>query len=407
MSETILNTRIRLKYDTHENWTKNNPVLMSGELAIVLIPAEAGVIQQEPAVLMKVGDGTSDYKSLPFSSARSADIYNWAKAATKPTYTANEIGGLKDYISGQVNDTDTQYKLEQDATNPHILKFSSKPLGGSWTVVATLTTPDTVYNDTALKNRVSAVEALIGSTAVATQIANAIAALNLDKTYEAKGSAAAVKAELDTLSAKIGNVTSGSTLSGLVSANKAAIDALNGTGTGSVDKKVADAVAAIVADAPEAYNTLKEISDWITTHSSDASGMNTRITTNTSDLDALKKLVGTLPSGAASSTIVGYINEMISASGHQANVIESIKVNGASLTPDSKKSVNITVPTGALANKSKVAKSDLDTNLTAELNKKVNGDDLSQIAMTGNVNDLVQTTGSVLIFNCGSASTVL
>ena len=45
-----------------------------------------------------------------------------------------------------------------------------------WTVEATITTVDTEYDDTALAGRVTALETLVGSTAVVTQIANAIAA---------------------------------------------------------------------------------------------------------------------------------------------------------------------------------------------------------------------------------------
>lgn len=96
-----------------------------------------------------------------------------------------------------------------------------------------------------------------------------------------------------------------------VAANTAAIGTLNGTGEGSVKKAVADAVASIVADAPEAYDTLKEISDWISTHASDAAGMNSQINTNKTDIDNLKKLIGTLPESATSTTIVGYIAEYV------------------------------------------------------------------------------------------------
>lgn len=48
-----------------------------------------------------------------------------------------------------------------------------------------------------------------------------------------------------------------------VAANKTAIDTLNGTGDGSVDKKVATAIAGVVANAPEKFDTLKEVADWI------------------------------------------------------------------------------------------------------------------------------------------------
>lgn len=97
-----------------------------------------------------------------------------------------------------------------------------------------------------------------------------------------------------------------------IAASEDALTNLIGTGEGSVDKKVADAVAAIIADAPEAYDTLKEISDWISTHSSDASAMNTQITANKTDIAELKKLVTQLPEGTEATTIVEYISEKIS-----------------------------------------------------------------------------------------------
>lgn len=98
---------------------------------------------------------------------------------------------------------------------------------------------------------------------------------------------------------------------GAVKSNTQAIATLNGTGVGSVDKKVADAVAKIVSDAPEAYNTLKEISDWITSHSSDASGMNSQIQTNKTDIANLVALVGTLPETTEATTIIEYIDSKI------------------------------------------------------------------------------------------------
>lgn len=97
-----------------------------------------------------------------------------------------------------------------------------------------------------------------------------------------------------------------------IAANKGAIDTLNGTGDGSVKKAVSDAVAKIVAEAPEAYDTLKEISDWITNHTSDAATMNSQINTNKTDIANLKTLIGTLPDTATSKDIVSYIAEYVS-----------------------------------------------------------------------------------------------
>lgn len=98
-----------------------------------------------------------------------------------------------------------------------------------------------------------------------------------------------------------------------INANKTAIDTLNGDASqvGSVAKQVADAVASIVANAPEAYDTLVEISDWISSHSNDASAMNTSILANTNAINALKALVGTLPDGTVAKTIIEYIDSKV------------------------------------------------------------------------------------------------
>lgn len=70
--------------------------------------------------------------------------------------------------------------------------------------------------------------------------------------------------------------------------NEKAIDVLNGSGEGSVDKRVADKVAEIVAGAPKDFDTLKEISDWISKHGDSAAAMNTQIQKNASDISQIK-----------------------------------------------------------------------------------------------------------------------
>ena len=110
-----------------------------------------------------------------------------------------------------------------------------------------------------------------------------------------------------------------------IAANKGAIDTLNGTGDGSVKKAVADAVAKIVAEAPEAYDTLKEISDWITTHTSDAATMNSGIKTNKDDIANLKTLIGTLPETAKSKDIVSYIAEYVSDALANSDLAQYVK----------------------------------------------------------------------------------
>ena len=194
MAEVNIKTRLSLRYDTLANWNSANPVLNKGEVAVVAIPSTAtgeNTYGQDtkPSILFKVGDGTSNFKALPYASGRAADVYAWAKASTKPTYTASEVGAAEEdhihtgdsiHISGQDSDTledwaeaiatnidsralssdvytksqvdtkiqeiqgaleadtNTQYKLEW-STSEKLLVFSSKDIGGNWTVVTKLT----------------------------------------------------------------------------------------------------------------------------------------------------------------------------------------------------------------------------------------------------------------------------
>ena len=70
-----------------------------------------------------------------------------------------------------------------------------------------------------------------------------------------------------------------------IEANETAISTLNGTGDGSVKKAVSDGIAEVVAGAPEDFDTLKEMSDWIDSHESSASAMNSQIQNNKKAID--------------------------------------------------------------------------------------------------------------------------
>lgn len=59
MGEQNLNIRIKHKYDTEANWNKNNPVLLSGEIAIT----------SDKSGKHKVGDGTHKWSELSYAKA--------------------------------------------------------------------------------------------------------------------------------------------------------------------------------------------------------------------------------------------------------------------------------------------------------------------------------------------------
>lgn len=146
MAKKILKTQIQLRYDTWENWSnesvpnqKGNLVLLQGEVGITYVPDNVDPIHNAPTVLFKVGNGTSPFKDLNWASGLAADVYSWAKAATKPTYTYTEVGAdksgaastaesnAKSYTDTKIaalpSDTDTQYQL---VLSGHTLKLQSK-----------------------------------------------------------------------------------------------------------------------------------------------------------------------------------------------------------------------------------------------------------------------------------------
>jgi len=80
MAEQILKTRIANKYDTLANWSSSSIVLKAGEIAFAYVEQKsADGSQFVPTVLMKVGDGAKTFSQLPWSAARAADVYDWAK----------------------------------------------------------------------------------------------------------------------------------------------------------------------------------------------------------------------------------------------------------------------------------------------------------------------------------------
>ena len=97
-----------------------------------------------------------------------------------------------------------------------------------------------------------------------------------------------------------------------LSALSTKVTTLVGQDTGkSVRAISAEEVAKIVAGAPESYDTLKELADWLAQHETDAAGMNSAIQTNKKDIAGLKTLIGSIPEGAASDNLVDYIAEAI------------------------------------------------------------------------------------------------
>ena len=276
----------------------------------------------------------------------------------------------------------------------------------------------------------ASVDALTAENGAITKNTAAIAALEAaSATYETKTDATAKLTEAKGYTDALAN--------GQVKTNKEAIATLNGDSTveGSVDKKITDAINDFSTKVTDnsTIDTFKELVDYVGTHGGEAAEMASAIdaletkvgeksvqvqiseaittanldqyatdtelsalSTTVSDMDTAYKAADTALQGNidAAVTRIGTLEtEMDTAEGKittletkmatieesaEKNIIEAVKVNGAALEVSATdRSVNISVPTGALASKDKVAEADLETTLAGKINATATEADLT------------------------------
>ena len=118
-----------------------------------------------------------------------------------------------------------------------------------------------------------------------------------------EGKVTTLEGEMDTVEGKVASLESNSATKtelkatdDIAKANQAAIEVLNGTGEGSVSAQVAAGVASIVASAPEDFDTLKEVADWIANDKTGAAALQaavadheTRLAAAELDIDGLQE----------------------------------------------------------------------------------------------------------------------
>lgn len=175
-------SRIQLKYDSYSAWTTapgKDLVLKAGEMGICAIPSGSTAVNGDntrPQILFKVGDGTSTFEALPWASAKAADVYDWAKAEKKPEYQASEIKNLASYISGQIQDTntDTRYTFDIPADGDNAGKLVVTATVYDKGVAGTSTT--TAYDLITSSEMDAKIAAVIADYSTTAQMNNAISA---------------------------------------------------------------------------------------------------------------------------------------------------------------------------------------------------------------------------------------
>lgn len=498
MATTTLNTRIQLKYDTYENWTTNNPVLLAGEVAVTTVQSAQAPVSQVPAILFKVGDGTNNFNTLNWASAIAADVYPWAKASVKPTYQASEIEGLEDYISGQIEDTDTQYQIIASGTNG--IQLQSRPkTGGTWsdvgspiTITYTLetgTTNGTVsFNGTevavkglgsAAYTESSAYDAAGTAAGVQTTVtgtsgdaSTAITIYGTRKYAAEQATAAQTAATTAANSYTDGQITqaktdligtgdaTSTTIKGAVAESKTYADTQIAAKIGSVYKPAGSVAfedlptpaVSLLGNVYNVTNAFTADAEFITSEQGTKYPAGTNVVVVEVDdayyYDALTGIVD-LSSYATQTWVNGQLQTQSetligSASGVTANTIKGAVVEAKGYADtlntamDSRvEALETNVGSTPVATQIQTAIQALDKadsavanqfvtsvsetngvvsvtrarpqiadvqNLQSTLDNKVDTSSLADIATTGNVNDLIQTPGDWIVFNCGSST---
>lgn len=291
MANKTFNTRLKLKYDTYTNWHTKNPVLLAGELAICVVPADSNQATNEPTVLMKCGDGTSTFNELGWISGLSADVYGWAKSENKPKYSANEITGLSDYISGEIQDTNTVFKLESDAENGRKFYLYSKEINGEWGTkpVSTITIPEKVY--TLVTGTANGTVKFNGEDVAVNGLGSA--AYTDSTAYDANGAAKTAednaKAYAD---GKIGTVADGTTVVAMIAdAKKAGTDA---AAAAQAAQSTADSKTTMEAVEAKGYATKTEAQGYANAKDTAIAAAQSAADTAQEGVDGLKTRVSTI-----------------------------------------------------------------------------------------------------------------
>lgn len=168
-------------------------------------------------------------------------------------------------------------------------------------LAAQTATGDVVADLAALTTRVGALETSVGEirTEIGVKAAGETAATGIYKYVDDKVAAATPE----------GYAGVKADVTKLVGTDKGE----DGRANKTVREIASEEVAKIVNGAPEAYDTLKEVSDWISTHGTDAATMNTQINANKA---AIEKLNGTAETvGSVTHTVNAAIDGALKVDG--------------------------------------------------------------------------------------------
>lgn len=457
------NSSVWSSLEAAQNYAATDPVAYVGQILTVVTTAEDGTTSVKAYSIQDIAGTLKEVGSIPVGDGLTIEVIDgkialkgasgaavgaqpqikedgsieWVVPSTETveglqTAVANLQNTVGDNTKGlvkQANDNTSAITAIKDGTTIESFKDVEDALTSNLNSAKSYT--DNLANG-AVADNTSAISGIKNGTEINDFAAaeSAIAA--------AKKSGDDAQADVDALEAKVGTVTEGKTvvemiadaqlaatyddteLSGRVTTVEGKVTTLIGSDADKSVRTIANeelAAQLIPESAKESLDTLAEIAAWIQSHPDDASAMNTAITALQNQLSGID---------AGDGTVKRYVDDAIVALkiGDYAKAADLITLAGRVTTLEGKAHIHsnkalldtYTQTEADLADA--VAKKHEHTNktvldgITAEkvtawdkVSEKANDADLATIAKTGNVNDLIQTSGDVLVFNCGTSST--
>ena len=182
-----LNTRIKLRIDTLENWNNSTLTLLPGEIAFASVAASAGNGLEEPVIMAKIAtEEGKTFKELPWAfHAKSSDVLTACKTEAGLTKF------VQDVLAGE--------GIASDEVVSALAGRVSTAEGKIATLESDLNTAETGLKAkmAAAEKAIEDIEKKFGADNVAAEINAAIIALGLDSKYEVKGEAAKVQTALN------------------------------------------------------------------------------------------------------------------------------------------------------------------------------------------------------------------
>lgn len=251
-------TRVQNKRDTSANWTKNNPVILNGE--IILVDTAEGELRA------KIGDGTKTYTQLPFSDEVLKSLINTVANNVADNTAARHSHSNKDVLD-KITGIVTEDNVNSPAHASDLVDYSGFQAGSQQIrnqipkKTSQLTNDSDYVTATDLEGKVDKVT---GKTLTTNDLTNTLKS-NYDAAYTHSTSAhAPADAEKNVI---VGVQKNGTDVSINSSTRKVNItiptktsDITNDSGF-ATETYVDTKVAGIVNSAPETLDTLNELAE--------------------------------------------------------------------------------------------------------------------------------------------------